>query len=247
MARIALISGVAGGIGLATSRIFRNEGWFVIGLDRRPPDEPESVDRFIEVNLADARAIQSIAPELVPYGHVDALINNAAVQVAKPLVETTTDEWDLVMNVNVRAAYLLMQVVYPLMRSRGGAVVNISSVHAIATSKSIAAYAASKGALMALTRAVALEFAGDGIRVNAVLPGAVDTGMLRAGLSRRPGEGGEDLGLRILGSKTPMGRVGEPEEIAQTIVFLSDKNRSSYMTGQTLVVDGGATARLSTE
>ena len=126
---------------------------------------------------------------------------------------------------------------------------NVSSVHAIATSANIAAYAASKGAMLALTRALAIELASNNIRVNAVLPGAVDTPMLHSGLSRGHlwGDNIVDL-VEQLGSKHVIGRVGQPQEIAQAIYFLADQSRSSFMTGQEgLVVDGGATCRLSTE
>jgi NAD(P)-dependent dehydrogenase (short-subunit alcohol dehydrogenase family) len=152
------------------------------------------------------------------------------------------------MSNNLRSVFLGVQLAYPLLRVRRGAIVNVSSVHAIATSCNIAAYAASKGALLALTRAMALEFGPDGVRVNAILPGAVDTGMLRAGLNRGhvSGMDPEDL-VRGLGKRHVMGRVGKPEEIGKAILFLADNERSSFMTGQALVVDGGATARLSTE
>jgi NAD(P)-dependent dehydrogenase (short-subunit alcohol dehydrogenase family) len=124
----------------------------------------------------------------------------------------------------------------------------MSSVHAVATSANIAAYAASKGGLLAFTRALAIEFAPDNIRVNAVLPGAVDTPMLRAGMNRGHVSGG-DITTRLdnLARKTVNGRIGKPEEIAHAVYFLADENQSSFMTGQALIVDGGATARLSTE
>jgi NAD(P)-dependent dehydrogenase (short-subunit alcohol dehydrogenase family) len=123
-----------------------------------------------------------------------------------------------------------------------------SSVHAVATSANIAAYAASKGGLLALTRAMAIEFAPDDIRVNAVLPGAVDTPMLRAGLGRgHVGHGDIQERLDNLAAKTVNGRIGTPEEIAHAIYFLADNTQSSFMTGQALIVDGGATCRLSTE
>jgi glucose 1-dehydrogenase len=126
--------------------------------------------------------------------------------------------------------------------------VNVSSVHAVATSADIAAYAASKGASQALTRAMALEFARDGIRVNAILPGAVDTPMLHAGLMRGHVQGASvEERMADLGRRTVMGRVGKPEEIARAILFLADSEQSSFMTGQSMIVDGGATARLSTE
>jgi glucose 1-dehydrogenase len=180
---------------------------------------------------------------------LDALVNNAAVQIAKPLLETSVAEWDDVMVSNLRVVFLAMKLAYPLFEAAGGgAVVNVSSVHAVATSANIAAYAASKGGMLALTRAMAIEFAPHDIRVNAILPGAVDTPMLRAGLSRgHVGAGSMPERLENLASKTVIGRVGTPEEIAHAIYFLADNNQSSFMTGQALIIDGGATARLSTE
>jgi NAD(P)-dependent dehydrogenase (short-subunit alcohol dehydrogenase family) len=135
-----------------------------------------------------------------------------------------------------------------LLKAIEGAIVNVASVHAVATSADIASYAASKGALLALTRAMAIEFAGDNVRVNTILPGAVDTPMLDAGLSRGH-VSGETLEERKadLARKTVIGRVGDPIEIAKAIYFLADNEQSSFMTGQPLIVDGGATIRLSTE
>jgi NAD(P)-dependent dehydrogenase (short-subunit alcohol dehydrogenase family) len=135
-----------------------------------------------------------------------------------------------------------------LKAGNGGAIVNVSSVHAVATSKEIAAYAASKGGMLALTRALAIELAPDKIRVNTVLPGAVDTEMLRSGLNRdHAGSGTTDERMEILASKTVIGKIGRPEEIARAIYFLADQDESSFTTGSSLIVDGGATTRLSTE
>jgi len=154
-----------------------------------------------------------------------------------------------VMASNLRSVFVGVKLAYPLLKAAGGgAIVNVSSVHAVATSTNIAAYAASKGGLLALTRALAIEFAPDNIRVNAILPGAVDTPMLRSGLSRGH-LGGESVVDRLdnLARKTVNGRIGKPEEIARSILFLADDHQSSFMTGQAMIVDGGATARLSTE
>jgi NAD(P)-dependent dehydrogenase (short-subunit alcohol dehydrogenase family) len=176
------------------------------------------------------------------------LVNNAAVQIAKPLLETTLEEWDSLMDVNLRAIFYSVQQAYPLLKPVQGAIVNVSSVHAVATSADIASYAASKGALLAMTRAMAIEFAGDNVRVNTILPGAVDTPMLDAGLSRGHVSGGSlDERKAELASKTVIGRVGTPDEIAHAIYFLADNEQSSFMTGQPMIVDGGATIRLSTE
>ncbi|RJR35905.1 MAG: SDR family oxidoreductase [Deltaproteobacteria bacterium] len=248
MKRVAVITGVSGGIGRATARLFAAQGWRVTGIDCRPGAAPE-VHRFLQADLADTTASEQIFAEITAAaGRIDALINNAAVQICKPLLETTPAEWDAVMATNLRSVYLAIRHAHPLMRARGGAIVNVSSVHAVATSANIAAYAASKGALLALTRALAIEFSPDKIRVNAVLPGAVDTEMLRAGLSREQFHGDSpEESVRRLGARHVLGRVGRPEEIARAILFLADEQHSSFMTGQALIVDGGATARLSTE
>ena len=247
----ALVTGAAGGIGRATVSLFSEKGWRVIGVDRAEFGEnfPQN-GIFIQSDISRPEDMQAIFEKAHAFTEsLDALVNNAALQVAKPLVETTVEEWDAVMASNLRSVFLGVKLAYPLLTAgTGAAVVNVSSVHAIQTSANIAAYAASKGGLLALTRAMAIEFAPDNIRVNAILPGAVDTPMLRAGLGRgHVGQGDVQERLDNLARKTVSGKVGKPEEIAHAIYFLADNEQSSFMTGQALVVDGGATARLSTE
>ena len=248
---IVLITGVGGGIGRACVRHFSEKGWRVIGVDRADfGDAFPANGHFIKADISHPDSAEVIFQEAKNFHPtLDVLVNNAAVQVAKPLVETTVEEWDAVMASNLRSVFLFVKLAHPLMKAAGGgAIVNVSSVHAIQTSTNIAAYAASKGGLLALTRAMAIEFAPDNIRVNAILPGAVDTPMLRAGLGRgHVGHGDIQERLDNLARKTVSGKVGKPEEIAQAIYFLADNEQSSFMTGQALVVDGGATARLSTE
>jgi len=249
MKRVVAITGVAGGIGRATARVFYEAGWVVVGVDRKNGQEHPDVHRFIHADISENEAPHHIFETIASKeGRLDALVNNAACQVCKPLMETTPEEWDQVFACNARSVFLSVKQAYPMLKKCGGSIVNVSSVHAVATSCGIAAYAASKGALMALTRAMALEFGPENVRVNAVLPGAVDTPMLHAGLSRGHVQGDTIAKLvRGLGKKHVMGRVGKPHEIGQTILFLADSDRSSFMTGQSLIVDGGATARLSTE
>jgi len=249
--RILLVTGAAGGIGRATVKVFTEAGWQVIGVDRKPKYEgfPEK-GIYIQSDISMLEAMEEIYEKVEAFtDSLDAVVHNAGIQVAKPLVETTAEEWDLVMASNLRSVFLGAKLAYPLLKAKGGgAIVNVSSVHAIATSADIAAYAASKGGILALTRAMAIEFAKDDIRVNAILPGAVDTPMLRAGLGRgHVGDGDLTERLENLARKTVNGRIGQPEEIAKAIYFLADNTQSSFMTGQALVVDGGATARLSTE
>jgi len=246
-----MITGAAGGIGRATVKVFAEIGWRVIGVDRHEfgPSFPAN-GLFIRADISDGAQMQAIFEQATAFTPtLDALINNAALQISKPILDTSVEEWDTVMASNLRSVFLGCKLAHPLLKAGGGgAIVNVSSVHAISTSANIASYAASKGGMLALTRAIAIEFAADNIRANAILPGAVDTPMLRGSMERDTLAGGNMLDrLENLARKTVNGRVGQPEEIARSIYFLADSTQSSFMTGNALVVDGGATARLSTE
>ena len=237
MTRVAVITGVTGGIGQACAVAFMEAGWDVAGIGKaeRPAGLP---GRWYEqLDLGVRSAGERLKSFFASVGQIDALVNNAALQVTKPLEETTDADWAAVLGVNAAAPFVAIREAIPYLRASGGAVVNVASVHAVATSGRVAAYAASKGALVALTRAAALELGPSGVRVNAVLPGAVDTKMLTS-----------DPGARDeLAARTPLGRIGRPEEIASVVLFLADGERSSFVTGQTLVADGGVLARLASE
>ncbi|PKO17706.1 MAG: NAD(P)-dependent oxidoreductase [Chloroflexi bacterium HGW-Chloroflexi-10] len=240
--RVMLITGAAGGVGRATVKLFYEKGWRVIGVDRSAfgPEFPAN-GLFIQADIADPARLEAIYAQVSHFTDtLDAVINNAALQVVKPLLETTVEEWDAVMASNLRSVFLGAKLAHPLLKAGGGgAIVNVSSVHAVATSPNVSSYAASKGGMLALTRSMAIEFAGDNIRVNAILPGAVDTPMLSAHL--------DQARLENLARKTVNGRIGKPIELAHAIYFLADEEQSSFMTGQSMLVDGGATAKLSTE
>jgi len=240
--RVMLITGAAGGIGRATVQLFHQKGWIVIGVDRNDYAEvfPNN-GLFIQADISDPSKLEEIYQKVRNITDtLDAVVNNAALQVVKPLLETTVEEWDAVMASNLRSVFLGAKLAYPLLKNKGGgAFVNVSSVHAVATSSGVSSYAASKGGLLALTRSMAIEFAGDNIRVNAILPGAVNTPMLSAHL--------DQMRLENLAKRTVNGRIGAPLELAHAIYFLADEEQSSFMTGQSIVVDGGATAKLSTE
>ena len=228
--RVVLITGAAGGIGRATVDVFYEAGWRVIAVDRAPFDGGPNMDGvFIQADISDGDHVEMIYTQASQFSPVlDAVVNNAALQISKPLIDTSVAEWDLVMASNLRSVFLGARLGYPLLKKEGGAIVNVSSVHAVQTSVNISAYAASKGGLLALTRAMAIEFAPDNIRVNAILPGAVDTPMLRAGLQRGQHAGGNiHTRLENLARKTVNGRVGQPEEIARSIYFLADERQSS--------------------
>jgi NAD(P)-dependent dehydrogenase (short-subunit alcohol dehydrogenase family) len=244
--RTVLITGVSGGVGSATAGLFGSEGWKVVGVDRAEPASATPIDAYVQLDIGRPDAGERLQAIISDLSDLKALINNAAIQVDSPLLETSRETWDEVMASNVRGAFLASRAAFPYLNSTAGAIVNVSSVHALATSMGAAAYATSKGALIALTRAMALEFAPT-IRVNAVLPGAVDTPMLHRGLSRRASPDSIHQALEALVHRTPLRRIANPPEIAQAVLFLADEDRSSFITGQTLVVDGGALAQLSTE
>ena len=249
MERIALITGATRGIGTAAVEVFTRAGWTVLAVGRSQKSDFPQGTTFIQTDVSEPASITELFESVrEKTEHLDALINNAAIQICKPLVEMRVEEWDAVLNTNLRSVFLMAREAFGLLTKARGSIVNVSSVHAVATSKNIAAYAASKGGMVALTRAMAIEFAAAGVRVNAILPGAVDTQMLRDGLSRGHVQGSnvEDQ-LNDLGQRTVMGRVGDPHEIAKSILFLADEEQSSFITGHAMVVDGGATIRLSTE
>jgi NAD(P)-dependent dehydrogenase (short-subunit alcohol dehydrogenase family) len=250
MTPTVLITGINGGIGLATAAVFQQNGWTVAGVDRSDPGEQLGshleMSRFLQLDLAGDDVSEHLGPFVAALGELNALVNNAAVQIERSFTETSVADWDLVSSTNVRGAFIASQVASASLRHSHGAIVNVSSVHAVATSAGLAAYAASKGALIALTRAAALELAPE-IRVNAVLPGAIDTPMLQAGLRRSSLPGGDSVATEALAGRTPLRRVGRADEVAEAILFLADGHRSSFITGQTLIVDGGAIAHLSTE
>lgn len=244
--RRVLITGVLGGIGSATAAAFRTDGWWVVGTDRAERRSDLAVDQFISIDLGEPTAVADLVAELDD-DRLDGLVNNAAVQPNLSVGQTPDDVWDEVMTTNLRAPFQLIRDLSPRLALVRGGIVNVSSVHAITTSANVAAYAVSKGALVALTRSTAIDMASVGVRCNAVLPGAVQTPMLLDGLSRRPHVRGAQGNFEDLEARTPLGFVARPEAVAPTILHLVDRQRSPYTTGQTIVLDGGASVRLSTE
>ncbi len=246
MTRVVAITGIAGGIGAATAAIFHDAGWSVAGVDLVDPPATAPKVAFAKVDLRDGAVGDALSRFFAGLSRLDALVNAAAIQGVDRIDATAVTAWDAVLGANTRGSFLAMQAAYPQLRRAQGAVVNVASVHGLATSAGAAPYAASKGAILALTRAAAIEWAPD-VRVNAVAPGAVDTSMLRQGVQRWASANRVDAALEDLAARIPLGRIGRPEEIAEAILFLADGRRSSFITGQTVVADGGAMARLSTE
>ena len=183
--KVALLTGALGGIGSATAAVLRESGYLVIGMDR---SEGESAaDHFLQCDIrafhADANSVKDTVAKIrqICDGKLDLLVNNAAYQIVKPLEETSSTEWDLVMSTNVTAPFCLIREFLPELKAARGSIVNVSSIHANLTKPGFVAYATSKGALCALTRALAVELGDSGVRCNAILPAATATPMLLAG------------------------------------------------------------------
>jgi NAD(P)-dependent dehydrogenase (short-subunit alcohol dehydrogenase family) len=248
MNRVAVITGVAGGIGRACAVAFTAEGWDVVGIDH--VDRPDGLVavQYERIDLSIRTATDRLRDLFGKLERIDALVNNAALQVSRPIAETTDEDWAAVLATNAAAPFVAIREAESKLRASKGSIVNVSSVHAVATSAGVSAYAASKGALLALTRVAAMELGPSGVRVNAVLPGAIDTPMLRAGTAERGANwAGSGDALAGIAERTPLRRIGRPEEVASVILFLADNDRSSFVTGQGWIVDGGVTARLASE
>jgi NAD(P)-dependent dehydrogenase (short-subunit alcohol dehydrogenase family) len=246
--KIALITGAASGIGRATALLFAREGATVAVVDQNQAGE--SVAREIESSGARAifekadvtsaadcrRVVERVARE---FGTIPILFNNAGIIRRASVLELSEEDWDRVMAVNVKSIYLMSREVIPLMaKSGGGSIINTASGWGLAGGPQAAAYCASKGAVVLLTKAMAIDHGAQKIRVNCICPGDTDTAMLRSE-ARQLGENEERF---LAGSAhRPLGRVGKPEEIAQAALYLAS-DASSFVTGTALVVDGGGLA-----
>ena len=214
-----------------TVALIRDAGGRAVGIAGEIHN-PETSRRAVELALAE-------------YGRLDALVTAAGIQRYGDAVSTTPEVWDEVFDVNVRGVYLAAHAALPAIRQAAGTVTLISSVQGTANQNQVAAYAASKGALNALCRAMAVDEAAYGVRVNAVLPGSIDTPMLRgsASLFSDGTAEGQDEVIRQWGTSHPLGRVGTPAEIGEVVSFLAGP-AASFVTGAEIRVDGGLLSRL---
>lgn len=246
--KVAVVTGAASGIGLATAKRLAEMGAITALLDINEPGGKRAVReikdsggnaRFYTCDVMSnndcKRVTESIYRE---WGSINILINCAGVIVRKDVVELSEEEWDFVLGVNLKAVYLLSHHVIPYMKKGGGTIINIGSGWGIKGGPRAAAYCAAKGGVVNLTRAMAIDHGKDGIRVNCICPGDVDTPLLRGEAAQL----GEELDKFMKeAADRPLSRVGTPEDVADAVLYLGSE-LSNWVTGAVLVVDGGGLA-----
>ena len=242
--KVALVTGASKGLGKAMSVALAGAG-ADLTLHARNLDELKEVQAIIEgqgrraeifhTDVLDKATIdRSVAATLEAFGHIDILVNNAGVNVRKPVLELTLEEWDLVINTNLRGYFLMAQAVVPHMLSQGrGKVINMASIFGQVGLPHQLAYASSKGGVLQLTKVMALEWAKQGVQVNAIAPTYFETPLV-AQLRNDPEM------YQFIKDRTPMGRWGQPEELAGIVIFLASR-ASDFITGQAIFIDGGWT------
>lgn len=250
---VVVITGAAGGIGRATAVRFASEGAHVLAVDLPDSqlDETVAAVRRVGGQVATYPADVTVASEVDGYvqaaldqfGQIDVFFNNAGIEGwVGPLLDYPENEFDRVFAVNVKGVFLGLQAVGRAMqRAAGGAIINTASVAGLQATAQAAAYGASKSAVVGLTKSAAIAFVDDGIRVNAICPGPIETRMMRA-MERGVNPDDPEAVHTSLAASTPMGRYGEAEEIAAMVAFLASED-ASYITGSIFNVDGGTRAR----
>ena len=243
--RVAVITGSGGGIGRAAALEFAREGAMVVVADIQYPGALETVEQIrllggkshaVETDVANPDSVRNLVKEtLRTFAKVNVLFNNAAVQVNKTVEDTTEDEWNREIAVNLGGAFLCSKFFMPHLRATKGAIVNMSSVNAFFVEPTCAGYCATKAAIIGLTKAMAIDHGKEGIRVNCICPGYIDAGLAEGYFQAQS----DPVAARASAGKLhALWRIGRPEEVGRVAVFLASDD-ASFVTGSAYVVDGG--------
>lgn len=245
--KVAVITGGTSGIGLATAILFAKEGAKVVIAGRDITKAKKAINKigkgtiFIKTDVSNELEVKKLIDSTIKkFKRIDVLYNNAGIELAKPVIETSEEEWDKVLNINLKGVFFGCKYAIPhMIKNKGGSIINTASTAGIVGFPNLGAYCASKGGIVLLTKEIALDYAKQGIRVNCVCPGAILTPMVKRFTDKAPNP---KKAMADLAAMHPMGRAGQPEEIANAVLFLAS-NESSFVTGHALVVDGGLTAQ----
>jgi NAD(P)-dependent dehydrogenase (short-subunit alcohol dehydrogenase family) len=253
--KVALITGATSGIGQATAILFAREGAKVVIVGRNQKRGNETVKiikrdggeaMFVRADVSKAVEVEKMVRAAIEkYGRLDILFNNAGIVLVHKIVDTTEEEWDRVIDTNLKSVFLGSRCAIPeMMKQGGGIIINTSSVFGLIGAPRYAAYCTSKGGIILLTKAMALECAPHKIRVNCICPGSIYTSMQERELAifSNLHERSEKQVLQSKIQKIPIGRIGKPEDIANAALYLASE-QASFVTGATLVVDGGFSAK----
>ena len=244
--KVVLISGGAKGMGAVEAKLFAKEGAKIVIGDLLE-DEGRKVEAeinetggeclFVPLDVTDEdQWKQAVAATVARFGKLDVLINNAGIFRNNPVEETSSDEWDLVMDINAKGVFLGAKAAIPAMRrAGGGSIINLSSVAGLVGAAYSSAYSASKGAVRLFTKSTASQYAADGIRSNSIHPGVIETDMTAEAIA-------DARFKKERLDPTPLGRLGQPEDVAYGALYLAS-DESSFVTGAELVIDGGWTAQ----
>ena len=246
--KTAIITGISSGIGRATAILFAKEGANIVGSDINSEGGKTVIETieglggnsvFIKSDISITEDVKHLVKRAHEFKTVDVLFNNAGIEVVKKLEDTSEEEWERTIDVNLKSVFLCTKYIIPGMRENGGGtIINNSSAAALVGSFS-PVYSASKGGIVALTKSLAIELAPDNIRVNCVCPGAIETPMLQRVIEK---QGDPKIVRDTRTSLYPLGRFGKSEEIAKAVLFLACDD-SSFVTGGVFVIDGGFTSR----